>query len=218
MNARVLLKRSFLTDADVHGAPCPHARRDVDPRPSRTAIPGGQEHPLAIKEAAETEMASVLEKVAAYYAAMVEVLVLAFAVAIFEAVTFFAFVAVVQFALVALREAIIISAVVSIRVHVCRRPVVNVSGRAAISHTRSARAALGTKARARSTAAGACTTAKAWSTATTCMRSNASTAATASTSAATATVMALRVSAAREDERQGRCDYKFPHWLTSFIC
>src|SRR5215469_14158760 len=87
MNARVLLKRSFLTDADVHGAPCPHARRDVDPRPSRTAIPGGQEHPLAIKEAAETEMASVLEEVAAYYAAMVEVLVLAFALAIFEAVT-----------------------------------------------------------------------------------------------------------------------------------
>jgi hypothetical protein len=48
------------------------------------------------------------------------------------------------------------------------------------------------------------------------MRSNAATAATASTSAAT--VMALRVSAAREDERQGRCDYEFPHWLTSFIC
>jgi hypothetical protein len=43
------------------------------------------------------------------------------------------------------------------------------------------------------------------------MRSNAST-------AATTTVMVLRVSAAREDERQGRCDYEFPHWLTSFIC
>jgi len=83
-------------------------------------------------------MASVLEEVTAHYAAMVEVLVLAFALAIFEAITFFAFVAVVQFALVALREAIIISAVVSIRVHVCRRPVVNVSGRAAISHPRSA--------------------------------------------------------------------------------
>jgi hypothetical protein len=158
---------------------------------------------------------SVLEEVAAYYAAMVEVLILAFALAIFEAITFFAFVAVVQFALVALREAIRISAVVCIRVHVCRRPVVNVSGPAAISHTRSARAALGTKARARFTAAGACTTVKG-STATTSMRSNAPTAATASTSAAT--VMALRVSAAREDERQGRCDYEFPHWLTSFIC
>jgi hypothetical protein len=48
------------------------------------------------------------------------------------------------------------------------------------------------------------------------MRSNA--AATATASAATTTVMALRVSAAREDERQGRCDYEFPHWLTSFIC
>jgi hypothetical protein len=48
------------------------------------------------------------------------------------------------------------------------------------------------------------------------MRSNASTAATTSTYAAT--VMALRVSAAREDERQGRCDYEFPHWRTSFIC
>jgi hypothetical protein len=50
------------------------------------------------------------------------------------------------------------------------------------------------------------------------MRSNASTAATTSTFAATTTVMALRVSAAREDKRQGRCDYEFPHWLTSFIC
>jgi hypothetical protein len=48
------------------------------------------------------------------------------------------------------------------------------------------------------------------------MRSNA--AATASTSAAITTVMALRVSAAREDERQGRCDYEFPHWLPhSFV-
>jgi hypothetical protein len=60
----------LLTDADVHGTPRPHARRDVA---SRTAIPVGQEHPFAIKEAAESEMASVLEEVSAHYAAMVEV-------------------------------------------------------------------------------------------------------------------------------------------------
>jgi len=61
---------------------------------------------------------------------------------------------------------------------------------------------LGAKARARPTAAAkVSTTAKGWTTTTTSMCSNASTAATATT------VMALRVSAAREDERQGRCDY-----------
>jgi hypothetical protein len=75
---------------------------------------------------------------------------------------------------------------------------------------------LGTKARARSAAtAKACTTAKAWTTATTSMCSDASTAAATTASAA---VMALRVSAARKDERQGRCDYEFLHWLSSFIC
>jgi len=51
------------------------------------------------------------------------------------------------------------------------------------------------------------TKARAWSAAAASMRSNAS----------TTTVMALRVSAAREDESHGRCDYEFPHWLTSFI-
>jgi hypothetical protein len=81
---------------------------------------------------------------------------------------------------------------------------------------------LGTKARARSAAtAKACTTAKAWTTATTSMCSDASTttaAHSATTTAASAAVMALRVSAARKDERQGRCDYEFLHWLSSFIC
>jgi hypothetical protein len=77
---------------------------------------------------------------------------------------------------------------------------------------------LGTKARARSAAtAKACTTAKAWTTATTSMCSDASTH-SATTTAASAGVMALRVSAARKDERQGRCDYEFLHWLSSFIC
>jgi hypothetical protein len=202
---------------------------------------------LVIPEPAETEMASVLEEVTTDYT-VTEVAQVALsdadtvfdvpfavceAVTVFHAITFavletimvFAFIAVVQFAVVALREAIKISAVVC--VHVCRRSVINASCRAVISHTRSARAAraaLGTKARARSTAAArTCTTAKAWSTATTSMRSNAATtsmrsnAATAA-AATTTTVMALRVSAAREDERQGRCDYEFPHWLTSFIC
>jgi hypothetical protein len=154
---------------------------------------------LAIKEAAETEMASVLEEVAAHYAAMIEIaatfdpvtLAICEAVtfAVLDVVTIFAFVAVVHFAVVALREAATISAVVFVRVHGWRA-VVNVSGRAAISHTRTA---LGAKARPRSTAA----VAKAPTTATTSMCSNASTAAASSTAA----VMALRVSAAREDER-----------------
>jgi hypothetical protein len=71
----------FLTNADVNGTPRPRARRDVHPRPSRTATPVGQEHPFAIEEAAETEMASVLEEVTAHYAAMV-------GVAAIETVTF----------------------------------------------------------------------------------------------------------------------------------
>jgi hypothetical protein len=54
------------------------------------------------------------------------------------------------------------------------------------------------------------------------MCGDASTAAAAhsatTTTAASAAVMALRVSAARKDERQGRCDYEFLHWLSSFIC
>jgi hypothetical protein len=52
------------------------------------------------------------------------------------------------------------------------------------------------------------------------MCSDASTAAahSATTTAASAAVMALRVSAARKDERQGRCDYEFLHWLPhSFV-
>src|SRR6516165_6046340 len=186
--------KALLTDADINRSPRPSSRRDIDPGPSGTAIPVGQEYPIAVPEAAETEMTSVLEEVAAHYAVMVVAAFTTFAV--IEVVTVFAFVAVVYFAVVALRVAIIISAVVFIRVHVCRRSVINASCRAVISHTRSARsarAALGTKARAQSTAAArACTSAKAWSTATTSMRSNAATA-----SAATTTVMALRVSAAR---------------------
>jgi hypothetical protein len=50
------------------------------------------------------------------------------------------------------------------------------------------------------------------------MCSDASTTAAAHSATTTAAVMALRVSAARKDERQGRCDYEFLHWLSSFIC
>lgn len=192
-------------------------------------------------------MASVLEEVTPDYA-VTEVAQVAFsdadtmfdAVTIFDAVTFavceavtvfhaitfavletimvLAFIAVVQLAAVALRKPAMVSSVIRVG---GRRAVVNACGRTAISHTRSARATLGTKARARSAAtAKACTTAKAWTTATTSMCSDASTAAahSATTTAASAAVMALRVSAAREDERQGRCDYEFLHWLSSFIC
>src|SRR5262249_39475405 len=72
-----------------------------------------------------------------------------------------------------------------------------------------------------STTVNGCTTAKAWTTAAASMCSDASTAAaahSATTTDASAAVMALRVSAARKDERQGRCDYEFLHWLSSFIC
>ena len=166
-------------------------------------------------------MASVLEEVTPDYA-VTEVAQVAFSDAdtMFDAVTFavletimvLAFIAVVQLAAVALRKPAMVSSVIRVG---GRRAVVNACVRTAISHTRSARATLGTKARARSAAtAKACTTAKAWTTATTSMCSDASTAHSATTTA----VMALRVSAAREDERQGRCDYEFPHWLTSFIC
>jgi hypothetical protein len=132
------------------------------------------------------------------------------AVIVFHAITFavpetiivFAFIAVVQLAAVALRKLATVSSVIRVG---GRRAVVNACGGAAISH---ARAALGTKARPRPAAAKACatacTTAKAWTTATTCMCSDASAAATAeaSTSATTASaMMALRISAAREDER-----------------
>jgi hypothetical protein len=189
---------------------------------------------LVIPEPAETEMASVLEEVTRDYA-VTEVAQVAFsdadtmfdAVTIFDAVTFavletimvLAFIAVVQLAAVALRKPAMVSSVICVG---GRRAVVNACGRTAISHTRSARATLGTKARARSAAtAKACTTAKAWTTATTSMCSDASTttaAHSATATAASAAVMALRVSAARKDERQGRCDYEFLHWLSSFIC
>ena len=58
----------FLADANVDRTPRPRARPDVDPGPSRTAIPGGQVHPFVIPEPAEAEMASVLEEVTAGYA------------------------------------------------------------------------------------------------------------------------------------------------------
>jgi hypothetical protein len=149
-------------------------------------------------------MASVLEEVTAHYAAMVGVaaietvtFVVSEAVTFAVPVTVFAFVTVVQLAVIALREAATICAVVFVRVHNWRT-VVNVSGRAVISHTRSARVALGTEARAWSTA-----TAEASTTATTSRRSSkaSTTAAVASTTAATTAVIARRVSAAREDER-----------------
>jgi hypothetical protein len=179
---------------------------------------------LVIPEPAETEMASVLEEVTRDYA-VTEVAQVAFsdadtmfnvtfavceAVTVFHAITFavletimvLAFIAVVQLAAVALRKPATVSSVIRVG---GRRAVVNACGGAAISH---ARAALGTKARPRPAAAKACatacTTAKAWTTATTCMCSDASAAATAeaSTSATTASaMMALRISAAREDER-----------------
>jgi hypothetical protein len=156
-----------------------------------------------LKKRAETEMASVLEEVTAHYAAMVGVaaietvtFVVSEAVTFAVPVTVFAFVAVVQLAVIALREAGTICAVVFVRVH-NRRAVVSVSGRAVISHTSSARAALGTKARTWSTA-----TAEASTTATTSRRSSkASTTAAAVASTTTTAVIARRVSAAREDER-----------------
>jgi hypothetical protein len=71
-----------------------------------------------------------------------------------------------------------------------------------ISHIRSAPAALGTKARARPTAAvKVSATAKGWTTATTYMCSSASTTAAHSSTTTAAAVMALRVSAARKDKR-----------------
>ena len=45
----------------------------MDPGPCGAVIPGGQEYPFAIKEAAKMEMASVLEEIAAHNAAMSEV-------------------------------------------------------------------------------------------------------------------------------------------------
>jgi hypothetical protein len=72
------------------------------------------------------------------------------------------------------------------------------TARAVISHTRSARPMLGTKAWARSTAA----VAEASATATSmCSKASTTTAAVATTTAAASAVVALRVSAAREDER-----------------
>src|SRR6516162_4853779 len=133
----------FLADADVDGSPHPRARRDVDPRPSRTAVPGGQEYPLVIPEPAESEMASVLEEVTPDYA-VTEVAQVAFsdadtmfdAVTIFDAVTFavceavtvfhaitfavletimvLAFIAVVQLAAVALRKPAMVSSVICV--------------------------------------------------------------------------------------------------------
>ena len=152
-------------------------------------------------------MPSVLEEVTGHYAAMVGVAAIetvtfavTFAISFAVPVTVFAFVAVIQLAVIALREAATICAVVFVRVRGWRT-VVNVSGRAVISHTRPARSALGTKARARSTATAEAST----TTATTSRRSSkASAAAVASTTAAavastTTAVIALSVSGARED-------------------
>jgi len=159
-------------------------------------------------------MASVLKEVAARYAAMVEVAAIeAVTFAVSEAVTFavlktstvFAFGAVVQLAVIALREAATICAVVFVRVHGWRA-VVNVSGRAAISHTRSARAALGTKAGAWSTAA-----AEASTNATARCSSKAPTTAAAMTATTAATAVMLSVRACRENKGYRSCEYKFFH-------
>ena len=77
-------------------------------------------------------MASVLEEVAAHYAAMVEVATLetvtfAVAFAVLETVAVFAFIAVVQLAVVALREVAAISAVVFVAHGRCA--IIKVSGR-----------------------------------------------------------------------------------------
>ena len=45
----------------------------MDPRPGGTVIPVAQENPFAMKEATETEMAAVFEKVAAHNAAVVSI-------------------------------------------------------------------------------------------------------------------------------------------------
>jgi hypothetical protein len=72
---RVRLVRSYvcLADADVNRTPSPDSGRDVHPRPGIAVIPGVQEHPFAVKETAEAEMASMFEEVAADHAAMSEI-------------------------------------------------------------------------------------------------------------------------------------------------
>jgi len=62
-----------LADADVNRPPSPSPRRDVDPRPGGAVVPRGQEHPIAVEEAAETEMPSVFEEVAANDAATLKI-------------------------------------------------------------------------------------------------------------------------------------------------
>ena len=62
-----------LADADVNRSPRPSPRRDVDPRPGGAVVPGGQEHPIAVEEAAEAEMPSVFEEVAANDAATLKI-------------------------------------------------------------------------------------------------------------------------------------------------
>jgi hypothetical protein len=62
-----------LADADINRPPRPHSRSHVDPRPCGAVIPGVQEHPFAVKETAEAEMASMFEEVAADDAAMSEI-------------------------------------------------------------------------------------------------------------------------------------------------
>ena len=37
----------------------------MDPRPGRTVVPGRQEHPVAVEETTETEVAAMFEEVAA---------------------------------------------------------------------------------------------------------------------------------------------------------
>src|SRR5438045_3290119 len=65
--------RRGLADANINRSPRPSSRRDMDPRPGGTVIPVAQENPFAMKEATETEMAAVFEKVAAHNAAVVSI-------------------------------------------------------------------------------------------------------------------------------------------------
>lgn len=63
----------ILTNADVYGTPCPHVGRNMHPRECGAAIPVGQKHPFVVPEAAEAEVPSVFEKVAANDPAVPEV-------------------------------------------------------------------------------------------------------------------------------------------------
>ena len=73
LRARPARSYVCLADADVNRTPSPGSGRDVYPRPGSAVIPGVQEHPFAVKETAEAEMASMFEEVAADDAAMSEI-------------------------------------------------------------------------------------------------------------------------------------------------